>query len=69
LWVNLTASGRLSAAKRVRAPTTHSQIEINPIIIDLLKRRFSDYTAIATLDGAKFEVDETRQLVCSIHPV
>ena len=35
-------------------------IEINPIIIDLLKRRFSDYTAIATLDGVKFEVDEAR---------
>jgi len=35
-------------------------IEINPIIVDLLKRRFSDYTAIATLDGVKFEVDEAR---------
>src|SRR5262249_35775738 len=35
-------------------------IEINSIIIDLLKRRFSDYTAIATLDGVKFEVDEAR---------
>jgi hypothetical protein len=35
-------------------------VEINPIIIDLLKRRFSDYTAIATLDGVKFEVDEAR---------
>jgi spermidine synthase len=30
------------------------------IIIDLLKRHFSDYTAIATLDGVKFEVDEAR---------
>jgi hypothetical protein len=35
-------------------------VEINPIIIDLLNRRFSDYTAIATLDGVKFEVDEAR---------
>jgi spermidine synthase len=34
-------------------------VEINPIIIDLLNRRFS-YTAIATLDGVKFEVDEAR---------
>ena len=35
-------------------------VEINPIIIDLLNSRFSDYTAIATLDGVKFEVDEAR---------
>jgi hypothetical protein len=35
-------------------------IEINPIIIDLLQRRFSDYTAIATLDGVTLEVDEAR---------
>jgi hypothetical protein len=35
-------------------------VEINPIIIDLLKRHFSDYTAIATLDGVKLEVDEAR---------
>ena len=33
-------------------------VEINSIIIDVLKRHFSDYTAIATLDGVAFEVDE-----------
>ena len=35
-------------------------IEINPIIVDILKHHFSDYTAIAVLDGVKFEVDEAR---------
>jgi SAM-dependent methyltransferase len=35
-------------------------VEINPLIIDVLQRHFSDYTAIATLDGVKFEVDEAR---------
>jgi SAM-dependent methyltransferase len=35
-------------------------VEINPLIVDVLQRHFSDYTAIATLDGVKFEVDEAR---------
>jgi hypothetical protein len=35
-------------------------VEINPIIIDVLERQFSGYTAIAALDGVKFEVDEAR---------
>jgi len=35
-------------------------VEINPIIIDVLGRQFSGYTAIAALDGVKFEVDEAR---------
>ena len=35
-------------------------VEINPLIIDVLQRHFSGYTAIATLDGVKFEVDEAR---------
>src|SRR5262249_51450795 len=30
------------------------------IIIDVLKRYLSDYTAIATLDGVAFEIDEAR---------
>jgi SAM-dependent methyltransferase len=35
-------------------------VEINPIIIDVLERQFSGYTAIAALDGVRFEVDEAR---------
>jgi hypothetical protein len=35
-------------------------IEINPIFIDLLTRRFSSYTAIARQPGLSFEVDEAR---------
>jgi hypothetical protein len=35
-------------------------VEINPIIIDALRARFADYTAIAALDGVRFEVDEAR---------
>ena len=35
-------------------------IEINPIIINALKHRFSDYTSIGTLGGVKFDVDEAR---------
>src|SRR5262245_47795951 len=40
--------------------TNVTGVEINSIIIDLLKRRFSDYSAIATLDGGTLEVDEAR---------
>ncbi|RDI62114.1 class I SAM-dependent methyltransferase [Microvirga subterranea] len=35
-------------------------VEINPIFIDLLTRRFADYTAIGRLPGVSFEVDEAR---------
>lgn len=35
-------------------------VEINPIFIDLLTRRFSDYTAIGRLPGVTFEIDEAR---------
>ena len=35
-------------------------VEINPIFIDLLTRRFSDYTAIGRQPGITFEVDEAR---------
>jgi hypothetical protein len=41
-------------------------IEINPIIIDVLERQFSGYTAIAALAGVKFEVDEARSWAESI---
>jgi hypothetical protein len=35
-------------------------VEINPIFIDLLERRFADYTAISRQSGISFEVDEAR---------
>ena len=35
-------------------------VEINPIFIDLLTRRFSNYTAIGRQPGITFEVDEAR---------
>jgi hypothetical protein len=35
-------------------------VEINPIFIDLLTRRYADYTAIARLPGIAFEIDEAR---------
>jgi hypothetical protein len=52
--------GRDVLSQRLFGVMDVTGIEINPIIVDLLKRRFSDYTAIATLDGVKFEVDEAR---------
>jgi hypothetical protein len=35
-------------------------IEINPILVDLLKNRFADYTAVARQPGVTFDVDEAR---------
>ncbi|GAC1561688.1 MAG: hypothetical protein NVS2B5_26220 [Beijerinckiaceae bacterium] len=35
-------------------------VEINPILVDLLTRRFSDYTAIGKLPDVTFAVDEAR---------
>ena len=35
-------------------------VEINPIFIDLLTRRFSSYTAIGRQPGLSFEIDEAR---------
>src|SRR5215467_11063581 len=52
--------GRDVLSQRLFGVRDVTGIEINPIIIDLLKRRFSDYTAIATLDGVTLEVDEAR---------
>jgi hypothetical protein len=52
--------GRDILSQRLFGVRDVTGVEINPIIIDLLKRRFSDYTAIAALDGVKFEVDEAR---------
>lgn len=52
--------GRDVLSQRLFGVRDVTGVEINPIIIDLLKRRFSDYTAIATLDGVTLEVDEAR---------
>jgi len=53
--------GRDVLSQRLFGLNDVTGVEINPIIIDVLKRRFSDYTAIAALDGVKFEVDEARR--------
>src|SRR5947209_14381965 len=35
-------------------------VEINPILVDLLTRRYADYTAISKFPGISFAVDEAR---------
>jgi SAM-dependent methyltransferase len=35
-------------------------VEINPIFVDLLTRRFADYNAVARQPGVAFEIDEAR---------
>src|SRR5262249_31652502 len=52
--------GRDVLSQRLFGVKDATGVEINPITIDLLKRRFSDYTAIARLDGVTLEVDEAR---------
>ena len=52
--------GRDVLSQRLFGLSDVTGVEINPIIIDVLERHFSGYTAIATLDGVKFEVDEAR---------
>ena len=52
--------GRDVLSQRLFGVPDVTGVEINPIIIDILKRRFSDYTAIGRLDGVKLEVDEAR---------
>ena len=52
--------GRDVLSQRLFGVSNVTGIEINPIIIDVLQHHFSDYTAIAVLDGVKFEVDEAR---------
>jgi hypothetical protein len=52
--------GRDVLSQRLFGMREVTGVEINSIIIDVLKRHFSDYTAIATLDGVAFEVDEAR---------
>jgi spermidine synthase len=52
--------GRDVLSQRLFGVSDVTGVEINPIIVDVLKHHFSDYTAIAVLDGVKFEVDEAR---------
>jgi hypothetical protein len=52
--------GRDILSQRLFGVRDVTGVEINPLIIELLKRHFSDYTTIATLDGVKFEIDEAR---------
>ena len=52
--------GRDVLSQRLFGVSTVTGIEINPIIVDVLEHHFSDYTAIAVLDGVRFEVDEAR---------
>src|SRR6202021_2619648 len=52
--------GRDVLSQRLFGLSDVTGVEINPIIIDVLEHHFSDYTAIAVLDGVKFEVDEAR---------
>jgi spermidine synthase len=52
--------GRDMLAARLFGVAEVVGIEINPILIDLLTRRFSTYTAIARQPGITFEVDEAR---------
>ena len=52
--------GRDVLSQRLFGVSDVTGIEINPIIVDVLEHHFSDYTAIAVLDGVKFEVDEAR---------
>jgi SAM-dependent methyltransferase len=52
--------GRDVLSQRLFGLSDVTGVEINPIIIGALRARFADYTAIAALDGVRFEVDEAR---------
>jgi spermidine synthase len=52
--------GRDLLSARVFGVSEVVGVEINPIFIDLLTRRFANDTAIARLPGVSFEVDEAR---------
>jgi hypothetical protein len=52
--------GRDVLSQRLYGITDITGVEINPIIIDVLRTRFADYSTIAALDGVKFEIDEAR---------
>lgn len=52
--------GRDVLSQRLFGLSDVTGVEINPIIIDVLRARFAGYTAIAALDGVTFEVDEAR---------
>jgi len=52
--------GRDVLSQRLFGVSDVTGVEINPIIVDVLRKRFADYSAVAALDGVKFEVDEAR---------
>src|SRR5688500_6292016 len=52
--------GRDVLSQRLYGMTDITGVEINPIIIDVLRTRFADYSTIAALDGVRFEIDEAR---------
>lgn len=52
--------GRDLLSARLSGLSTVVGVEINPIFIDLLLRRFSSYTAIGRQPGIAFEIDEAR---------
>jgi spermidine synthase len=53
-------AGRDLLSQRLFGVADVTGVEINPIFIDLIKRRFANYTALAKVDGVSFEVDEAR---------
>src|SRR2546425_4709106 len=50
--------GRDVLSQRLFGVRDVTGVEINPIIIDVLRGRLAGYTTIAALDGVRFEVDE-----------
>ena len=52
--------GRDVLSQRLFGVRDVTGVEINPIIIDVLRGRLAGYTTIAALDGVRFEVDEAR---------
>ncbi|MGA8602391.1 MAG: hypothetical protein WB663_13495 [Beijerinckiaceae bacterium] len=52
--------GRDLLSARLFGVKTVIGVEINPILVDLLTRRYADYTAISKYPGIEFAVDEAR---------
>ncbi len=61
--------GRDLLAARLFGVSEVVGVEINPIFIDLLTRRFANYTAIARVPGISFEVDEARSWFARTKPL
>jgi hypothetical protein len=52
--------GRDLLSQRLFGVAEATGVEINPIFIDLIERRFADYNALGRLPGVTFEIDEAR---------